>query len=245
MAVKKTRKLFTINILRKPLMFLLTAVMLIAALPVTTAEAKKLGKIPMGQGVQSLEGQRTKLFTGDNCNEVDYPQRGYTWAEMYSQLYCKPGDTFTLVTDNEKFEQLNHDSIKTYGKVLWHTSNSDVATVNKNGKVTVKGEGYAVISAGIMKRGKNIYGKPFDEEEILYHHHIFSGPVLQLKKTNVKAVAKNAHAIEKRGRVSIIRTKDSAEETEELINAFVKEFNKLGHNAREGGYEIGNFTYYW
>lgn len=236
--------------IRKPLMLLLTMSMIVTILPVNVS-AKKLGKIPMAyttnDDLRDTDG--LDLFSWDEQEKqfkVDYPIRGYSWYMMYSQLYCKPGDTFTFVTDDKKFEQRNHDSIKTYGKVLWHTSDSNVATVNKNGKVTVKGEGYAVITAGIMEKGKNIYGEPFDHEVILYHHHIFSGPVLQLKKGNVKAVAKNANKIYKDGRRPIVRTKGSMEETKELFQAFVKEYNKLGHNARgEAFHEIGNFTYWW
>lgn len=243
--MRKTRKTYTMNILKKLAMVTLSAALLTAALPVTTAEAKKLGKIEMGWGVRSLERHCTELFTGDNFDVPDYPERGYTWSEMGSMLYCKPGDTFTLVTDDKRFED-DADNVEVYGKVLWHTSNPEVATVNQKGKVTVKGEGYAVISAGIMERGKDIYGNPFDEERVLYHHHIFSGPVLQLKKGNVKAVAKNANKIYKDGRRPIVRTKGSMEETKELFQAFVKEYNKLGHNARgEAFHEIGNFTYWW
>lgn len=234
--------------IRKPLMLLLTMSMIVTILPVNVS-AKKLGKIPMAyttnDDLRDTDG--LDLFSWDEQEKqfkVDYPIRGYSWYMMYSQLYCKPGDTFTFITDDKRFED-DAKNVEVYGKVLWHTSNPEVATVNQKGKVTVKGEGYAVISAGIMERGKDIYGNPFDEERVLYHHHIFSGPVLQLKKGNVKAVARNAQAIYKGGRCPIVRAKGTLNETEELFKSFAKEYNKYGHSAKGIGYEIGNFTYWY
>lgn len=239
------KKMFRmIRMIKRMAALMLAMAMLLAAMPVTDAEAKKLGKIQMSKGWSSDMSNNSDLF---NDGKVDYPKRGYTWMDMKTQLYCKPKDVFTLVGDSKEFDRLTRGTQKTYGKILWHTSNPDVATVNKNGKVTVKSEGYAIISAGIMVKGTNIYGEAYDHEQIVYYHHIFSGPVLQLSKTNVKAVAKNANTIFSNGRVPVVRVKGSAEETEELLAAFVKEVNKKYGRNWNGKYssEIGNFTYWW
>ena len=201
----------------------------------------------------NLDYVGSPLFSRDDDGnyKVDYPDSGLftDWGLMAHMLSCKPKDTFTLIADKEGFEELTRgfsQTCKTYGKVLWHSSNSDVATVNKNGKVTVKSEGYAMISAGIMMKATDIHGDPFDHEVIVCYHHIFSGPVLQLSKTNVKAVAKNASRIyNEKHRYPIIRTKGSEKDTEELIAAFVKTYNKYGNKAGALVTEIGNFTYWW
>lgn len=224
---------------------LLTAVMLITMLPVNV-EAKKLGKIPMGDA----SANPSHWLWGEDETTIDFPHGLDNWR-IDRDLNCKPGDTFTFVLDDRLQTKVNFYNgclnTKTDGKVFWHTTDPDVATVNKNGKVTVKSEGNAAITACIKVTSKGILGGEWTTEEyVLYRHWIHSGPVLQLKKGNVKAVARNAHAIIKRDRFPVVRAKGSPEETKELFQSFVKEYNKLGHNARgEIFQEIGNFTYWW
>ena len=146
------------------------------------------------------------------------------------------------------FPYVNDSMVDSLTGITFSSNNTDVATVNKNGKITVVGEGYAIISAGIRVKGYDIYGNAYDEERKVCYHHIFSGPVLQLSKTNVKAVAKNADAIAKNHRVSIIRTKGTMAETKALFETLAKELKKYGYDYKVTDntlHEIGNFTYWW
>ncbi len=235
--MKKTRIIRTIKMIKNVSM-LLAMVMFITTLPVN-AEAKKLGKIPMGDAIAD------PWNWGEDETTIDFPQPYSHWT-IDTNLNCKPGDTFTFTVEQSKFDAKNNDNFKIYGDIIWRSSDTDVATVNKKGKVTVKSEGNAAITASIRLKGTSIYGTKVDTEEVVYRHWIHSGPVLQLNKNNVKAVAKKAHGIDERDRKPVIRAKGSPEETKELFQSFAKEFNKYGHNITgEMVHEIGNFTYWW
>lgn len=218
---------------------MLAMTMLIAALPVTTAEAKKLGQIPMGHANE----HPSKGNHIDDENTIDFPYAYDDWG-FDRDLYCKPGDTFTFTIEQSKFEAKINYNFKIYGDIIWRSSNTDVATVNKKGKIAVKSEGNAAITASIRLKRTSIIGTKVDSEEGVYRHWIHSGLVLQLKKTNVKAVAKKAQGIYERHRRPIVRAKGSPEETKELFQSFTKEYNKYGHNATSETDEVGNFTYW-
>lgn len=217
--------------------------MLVTTLPVN-AEAKKLGQIPMGH---AKENPKIWNRLSDNYNPIDFPDPCDDWG-FDTDLYCKPGDTFTFIVEQKVFEAENNDNFKIYGDIIWRSSDTDVATVNKKGKVKVKSEGNAAITASIRHKGISITGKKVDSEIVVYRHWIHSGPVLQLKETNVKAVARNAHKVVERGRVPAVRAKGSPEETKELFESIAKELsNKYGYDANASIdvlHEIGNFTYW-
>lgn len=204
--------------IRKTIIFLLTAAMLISILPVT-AEAKKLGKVEA-------------FFAPEDPYDWD----GETWKlNSLFTFYCKPGDTFTLTSDaiQEEIEDIKSAlNMKTDGKITWHTSDPEVATVNQKGKVTVKGEGVTAITVTCMVTAKALWpgAKWETSENTIFRHWIRSGSdkVYDLKKSNVKSVAKKWYSDYLN---SAIRVKGTLEDNEELFLALMDEIRKL--NADE------------
>lgn len=218
--------------IRKTIIFLLTAAILISTLPVT-AEAKKLGKVQMGNSEE---------------NPYDYDEK---WnVGLGATLYCRPGDTFTFnPTEYErKIKALNRIGLnyvmESDGKAIWRSTNPEVATVNQKGKVTVKSDGIAAITLSCEIRTRNMGPNPKWEtsERCLYRHWIRSGKdeVLELKPTNLKSVAKKAtkHLRDTDER-QFVRIKGSIQDNKELFLAYMEEVKKCRKD------EIANGSFYW
>lgn len=214
--------------MRKIIMLLLTAAMFISAFPVTT-EAKKLGKVQMGNSEE---------------NPYDYDEK---WnVGLGATLYCRPGDTFTFESNaDDKIKYINSClNSKTDGKLTWHTSDPEVATVNQKGKVTVKGEGVAAITVTCMVTGKALWpgAKWTTTEETFYRHWIRSGKdeVLELKPTNLKSIAKKAtNHLRDTDERQFVRIKGSIQDNKELFLAYMEEVKKCRKD------EIANGSFYW
>lgn len=208
------------KIIKKMFMLLLTAVMLMSTMIVTT-EAKKIGKIH----IDKLGGL-----------PVDDPYEGDgSWnIGVTDTLYCKSGDTFTLVLDDweDEIKYINSClNSKTDGKITWHTSDPKVAAVNQKGKVTIKGEGVAAITVTCMVTGKALWpGAEWKTtEETFYQYWIRSGKdeVLELKPTNLKSIAKKATKFEQTTDTRrFVRIKGSIQDNKELFLTYLEEVKK-------------------
>lgn len=205
--------------MRKIIILLLTAAILISTLPVT-AEAKKLGKVQMGNSEE---------------NPYDYDEK---WnVGLGATLYCRPGDTFTFnpMEYERKIKALNRIGLnyvmESDGKAIWRSTNPEVATVNQKGKVTVKSDGIAAITLSCEIRTRNMGPNPKWEtsERCLYRHWIRSGKdeVLELKPTNLKSIAKKATKFEQTTDTRrFVRIKGSIQDNKELFLTYLEEVKK-------------------